>query len=85
LTSFNEQSILNEEGDYAMNTLIPGARFSVRASREQRLREKLRIRLSSRHGGEVSSFDDWRCLADGLVRNDPDGTKLIDLLDEAKK
>jgi hypothetical protein len=59
-----------------MNKLIKGAKFSIRASQAQRLREKY-------HMG--AKQPDWRKAGEGCEKNDPHGTKLEGLLKEAGK
>ena len=49
-----------------MNKLIPGAKFSVRSAREQRLRAKIR--------GEVNDGS-WDRAVAGFRRHDPTGRK----------
>jgi len=61
-----------------MNKLIPGALFSTRAAREQRLREH--IHNPNHHNQKSPGTDNaWLRAADGFNQNDPDGTKLNEM------
>lgn len=69
-----------------MNKLIPGAYFSVRDAREQRLRAQIRDGQS----GVISepydcvNYSDWSRVAEAFREYDPDGSKLAELFLKAK-
>lgn len=68
-----------------MNILIPGTLFSSRAARVRRL-ELFKERMSNLPPRKITQgMAPWERAADGFERNDPDGTKLAELLAEAEK
>lgn len=66
----------------ALNKLVPGARYSSRAAREQRYRERVRAysegRIIDRDCTNYSTI--WGRAAEALQKNDPTGSKLAALL-----
>jgi hypothetical protein len=71
-----------------MNKLIPGARFSARAAREQRLRAQRQPDAVTFPQGATDvrqSQTIWSRAAEALHREDPDGRKLAELLNDAEE
>ena len=66
-----------------MNKLVPGARFSVRDAREQRLRQARRNGHFP-NGDVRSTTGAWTRAAEAFEKNDPTGSKVAELLKEAK-